>query len=59
MPLDFSNAESQPSQQDLEVTPEQVQNGDAIPLRFVRFQNVHQLTVGCAVRAATTASSPP
>jgi len=42
-PLDFDDAENQPSTQDLELEADAF--GKPIPLRFVKFQNVQNLTI--------------
>lgn len=42
----FSDAEAAASSQDIVVTKAQLMNtGTAIPLKFVKFQNVHSLTI--------------
>lgn len=51
-PLDFDDAENQPSTQDLELEPDAF--GKPIPLRFVKFQNVQNLTIFIKVRVDRT-----
>lgn len=51
-PLDFDDAENQPSTQDLELEPDAF--GKPIPLRFVKFQNVQNLTIFIKVRIDPT-----
>ena len=51
-PLDFDDAENQPSTQDLELEPDVF--GKPIPLRFVKFQNVQNLTIFIKVRVDRT-----
>ena len=41
--LDFDGAEKMTSIQDLEVTPAQLEGGQMIPVKQVKFQNVHNL----------------
>jgi hypothetical protein len=43
--VDFDDAESQVPVQTLELTQEQLQSGEPVPLKYVKFQNINTLAL--------------